>query len=166
MWVLEKKAKSKLSFTGSMPYCSCFELSTIREESLEPPSKLESHKLVRDVMDINMGSHMLCAIVFPARLCLFTLASVLILHASGQRWCGAWRGALVSSLAIGMEAPTMAFPRAETGVTQDWPSQLHSRIKPRPFPFRRQPPKLKLPVVSCTLILSVDVPASPFLWQL
>ena len=143
MRVLEKKAKSKLSFTGSMPHCSCSELYTMREESLEPLplSKLASHKLARDGMDINMGSHMLCAIVFPAHLCLFTLASVLILHASGQHWCGAWAGALVSSLATGKEAPTMAFHRTETGVTQDWPNQLHSSIKPRPFPFRRQPTK-------------------------
>lgn len=150
MWVLEKKAKSKLSFTGSMPHCSCSELSTMKEESLEPlpPPKLKSHKLARDGMDINMGSHMLRAVVFPARLCLFTPASVLILHASGQHWCGAWPGALVSSLATGKEAPTVAFPRGEPGVTQDWPSQLHSRIKPRPFPFRRQPPKFKLPIVS------------------
>ena len=61
-WACEKKAKSKLSFTGSMPHCSCSELSTMREESLEPLplSKLESHKLARDGMGINMGSYMLC----------------------------------------------------------------------------------------------------------
>lgn len=63
---------SKLSFTASVSCWPCSELSTVNDTV---HSTLESQELARVGMDINMSFQMLCGIVFPACLCLVSLAS-------------------------------------------------------------------------------------------